>query len=266
MCAFVPRTVALRAPSLIQTSAKRVLRLAVASLTCCTCHPCADTGHLPTRSDQIGKTFNRVGKAAFDSYKQTHTGAPQVRALHSGLRRPSMLTFRQHCAAASPTLPILTLSHASPTCVQVPGRTLESFRKQALAEFEVGGERYREPGTASTFVPAHMIADYEGEERQRDHQHLGSHARAPFGVDRVDAVLGRVNYQTMAQTGPGAFFKKGQEDHAHDMLQQGLGAALAYGRSQAVAKAGAPAATGGSLASQIAHRRLSAREFRRMNQ
>ena len=165
-----------------------------------------------------------------------------------------------------PTRPILTPSYARPKRVQVPGRTQDSYRKQALAEFEVGGERYRTPGTASTFVAAHMISDYEGEERQRDHQHLGAHARAPFGVDRVDAVLGRVNYQSMAQTGPGSFFKKSHEDHAHDMLQQGLGAALAYGRTQAAAKAGAPGATGGSLASQIAHRRLSAREFRRISQ
>ena len=45
-------------------------------------------------------------------------------------------------------------------------------------------------------------------EAQRQLRYLGTHARAPFGVDRTDTVEGKVYYRSIASSGPGAWYAK----------------------------------------------------------
>jgi len=180
------------------------------------------TGHLPMRTDQVGKTFARTGQAALHAY------------------RDMLLT--------------------DPQTASVPN---DATIKDSLKRFDMNGRGFCEPGSAAEFVPAHMIGVYEGEARQRQHEHLGAHARAPYGVDRIDEPLGRVNYQTMNQTGPGNFFRKEQAERATQAINQGLAAALSH--SLNVGKEDGRRGSA-SLASQIAHRRLSTSAHRRSSE
>ena len=108
-------------------------------------------------------------------------------------------------------------------------------------------------------MAAWRIADHEGEERQKATRQLGSHTRAPYGVNPVDQPHGRVHYQSMSQTGPGSFFVRQQAERHQTMLNQGLASVMAAAREQhgASNRGLCERQASSSLASQIANRRLS---------
>lgn len=125
------------------------------------------------------------------------------------------------------------------------------FEESSLREHARGGR---------PFVAAWRIADHEGEERQKATRQLGTHTRAPFGVDRVDTAHGRIYYQSMSQTGPGSFFVRQQAEKHQTMLNQGLASVMAAAREQHGGShhpALCERQASSSLASQIANRRLS---------
>ena len=125
------------------------------------------------------------------------------------------------------------------------------FAESSLREQARGGR---------PFVAAWRIADHEGEERQKATRQLGSHTRAPFGVNPIDQSYGRVHYQTMSQTGPGSFFVRQQAERHQTMLNQGLASVMAAAREQHGGGSAVPDVerrASSSLASQIANRRLS---------
>lgn len=134
--------------------------------------------------------------------------------------------------------------------------SLDEERARMFAESSVRREHVR--GGGRPFVAAWRISDHEGEERQKATRQLGSHTRAPFGVDPIDAPHGRVHYVSSSQSGPGSFFVKQQAERQQTMINQGLASVMAAARSQ---HGGSnpelcERQASSSLASQIANRRL----------
>tara|TARA_B100000787_G_C16114829_1_gene259814 strand:- start:208 stop:681 length:474 start_codon:yes stop_codon:yes gene_type:complete len=143
------------------------------------------------------------------------------------------------------------------------------------------------------FTPAWQRFDVEGDAKQRQLRHLGTHQRAPFGVDDTRELEGKIYYKSVAASGPGAWYAKQVKEERREKMDIVFDAALKYGRAQVVEqrasshtsdaqaaygraqvaeqhasaqtsaaqasaaqRAAADYALGGSVASQIAHRRL----------
>ena len=122
------------------------------------------------------------------------------------------------------------------------------------------------------FIPATMRTDVEGDEAQRRLRHLGTHQRAPFGVDDTRELEGKIYYKSVAHSGPGSWYAQQLREERRKKMDITFDAALAYGRAQRAEKRAAAQASaaqlqerapadhagpvGGSMASRAAHRRL----------
>ena len=123
-----------------------------------------------------------------------------------------------------------------------------------------------------TFTPATKRMDIEGDEAQRRLRHLGTHQRAPFGVDDTRELEGKIYYKSVAHSGPGSWYAQQLREERRKKMDTTFDAALAYGRAQRAEKRAAAQASatqlqeraaadhvgpvGGSMASRAAHRRL----------
>ena len=188
-------------------------------------------GYVPFNHDNVGTTFAASGVRSYDTYQ----------ARMDPRERPTAEEY-------------------------VP--CLESAR--ASKRFEDRGVPCRH---GRVFSPAWRRTDDEGDAAQRQLRHLGTHQRAPFGVDDTRAIEGKIYYKSVAHSGPGSWYVRQQKEEQRQMMDTAFNAALAHGRAQRAEKRAsaqasaaqlqerAPAdhAVGGSMASQIAHRRLRGR-------
>ena len=154
------------------------------------------TGHVPARIDNVGMTFGHGAPRSFEAYQQM--------------------------AAAS-----------APAGEDDYVQTLDSERAERRRSTRpaVTGEssQYR---NGRLFTPAWRVADEEGDEAQRQLRYLGTHARAPFGVDRTDTVEGKVYYRSIASSGPGAWYAQKLRQERRVQMDNTLAAALKHGREQ----------------------------------
>ena len=143
--------------------------------------------------------------------------------------------------------------------------TLESAREAKRRE-----DRGAPCRNGRIFAPALVRTEIEGDEAQRRRRHLGTHQRAPFGVDDTSEVEGKIYYKSVAHSGPGSWYAQQLKEERRKKMDLAFDAALAYGRAQRAEKHVAAQATatelqeradhvgpvGGSMASRAAHRRL----------
>jgi hypothetical protein len=122
------------------------------------------------------------------------------------------------------------------------------------------------------FATATNRSEVEGDEAQRRLRHLGTHQRAPFGVDNTGELEGKIYYMSVAHSGPGSWYAQQLKEERRQKMDTTFDAALAYGRAQRAEKRAAAQASaaqmqerapadhagpvGGSMASRAAHRRL----------
>ena len=143
--------------------------------------------------------------------------------------------------------------------------TLESAREAKRRE-----DRGTPCRNGRVFAPALARTEIGGDEAQRRRRHLGTHQRAPFGVDDTSEVEGKIYYKSVAHSGPGSWYAQQLKEERRKKMDLAFDAALAYGRAQREEKRVAAQATatelqeradhvgpvGGSMASRAAHRRL----------